>query len=196
MKDLHIVIMKYCAFICATLLLCAAPAAAAPLTVGTFEVSNDFFGSAFSVTNDSAFTFGDLHLLFDLTDASNLDFVLTDVLLPVSSIDSNGLVDGFGQSALPDLGTVQDAYLALTILDPLTNAVVPGMFSLVPTDPSLCVGCTDKMSDFADQSTLAIQFDAASPTPVPEPPTLMLFATALMMVAAMGTANKRRRRSQ
>jgi len=192
-----LVTMKHCAIVCAAWMLSVVCATASPITIGTFELQNDtsdpfFTGPTFLLTNDSAFagyaaTFGDIHLLFGLTDLSTLDFVLAGALGPGGSIDSNGLTDVFGQSLLPDLGQVLDAYLTLTLFDSVTNAVLPGTLSLAATNPSLCVGCPDRMTDFAHGSTLAIQFDPALPvdaTPVPEPMSVLLVGGGLVASAA------------
>lgn len=192
------VTMKYSALVCAAWLLSATCTMASPITIGTFEVLNDtsdplFTGPTFLVTNDSSLagmpaTFGGLHLVFDLLDSSTQSFSLIDFLDPAGTIDSNGLVDGLGASLLPDLSTVLDAHLTLTLLDPVTHAVLAGTLSLGPLDPSACDGCTNRMVDFKDQSTLAIQFDQT--TPVPEPATLILVGGSLGAWAAV-----RRRRT-
>jgi hypothetical protein len=177
---------KYGALVCAALLLGATCTAASPITVGSFSVLNDttdplFVGPTLVVTNDSVLagvpaTFGSLHLVFDLSDLSILDFTLTDSLGP-GAIDSNGLTDLLGNSLLPDLGTVLDAYLTLTLLDPATSATLAGVVSFGPTA---------RMSDFTDGSTLAIQFDPAVPTgpsPIPEPMSLVLVGGGLAACA-------------
>jgi hypothetical protein len=196
---------KYAALVGAALLVSATCTLAAPITVGTFELLNDttdpfFAGPTFVVTNNSVDTvfpgfsavFGSLHLVLDGLDLSTQDFVLTDALAPSSAIQSDGLVDAFGQSLLPDLTTLADAYLTLTLLDPVTLTQLAGTVSLGPTDPSLCSGCTTRMTDFSNGSTLAIQFEPA-PTdvaPVPEPMSLVLVGSGL---AACGAARRRRR---
>ena len=192
-----VVTMKYCAFVAAAWLLSATYTAASPITIGTFSIQNDttdpfFTGPTFVVTNDSALAgleavFGDIHLIFDLQNLSSLDFSLASFLGSGGAVDSNGLADALGQSLLPDLGTVLDAYLTLTLLDAVTNAILPGTFSLGPTDPALCAGCTDRMTDFTHGSALAIQFDASVPVdtaPVPEPMSLLLMGSGLAAYAA------------
>ena len=187
MKDIcaqFVVTVKYGALVCAAWLLSATCTAASPITVGSFSVLNDPFlaGPTFVVTNDSVLTglpvtFGNLRLVFDLTDLSTLDFSLTGALGPAATIDSNGLADGNGNSLLPDLGTVLDAYLTLSLLDPATSAALAGLVSFGPTA---------RMSDFTDGSTFAIQFDPAVPTepaPVPEPMSLLLVGGGLAACA-------------
>ena len=187
-----VVTLKYGALLCAAWLLSATCSVAAPITVGTFQVFNDPFdplanGPTFAVNNgsvDSVFpgfaaTFADVHLLFDLRDLPTLDFALIGMgpggsTEPGGGVDSGGLVD----PALPDLSTVISAYLTLTLLDPLTNAVLAGTVSLGPTTPSpQCAGCTTRMTDFTDGSMMAIRFDPA--TAVPEPASLLLVGSGL-----------------
>jgi hypothetical protein len=183
--------LRCAALIGTGLLLGATGAAASPISVGTFEVLNDtadpfFAGPTFLVTNDSAFaglpvTFGNLHLVFDLIDLSSVDFALTGALAPSATIDSNGLTDGLGQSLLPDLSAVVDAYLTLSILDPTTSAALAGIVSFGPSA---------RMTELADGSTRTIQFDPSStgPAPVPEPMSIFLVGGGLAVCAV-----KRRR---
>jgi hypothetical protein len=187
MKHARLVLTaKHGALVCAAWLLSVTCTAASPITVGSFSVLNDttdplFVGPTFVVTNDSVFaglpaTFGNLHLVFDLSDLSTLDFALADALGP-GAIDSNGLTDALGNSLLPDLGSVLDAYLTLTLLDPATSVALAGLLSLGPTP---------RMSDFTDGSTFAIQFDPAVPTetaPIPEPMSLLLVGGGLAACA-------------
>ena len=182
--------VRQCALICAALLLTATCGSAAPITIGTFQFQNDNSpfggpGPTFLVTNDSAFAgldaiFSDIHFRFDLTDLTALDFAVTDEAVPGGSVDTNGLVDPLlGQSLLPDLQTVLDAYVTLTLLDQVTNAILSGTVSLVPTNPLLCLGCTNRMTDFTPGSLMAIQFDPE--TPVPEPASLLLLGGGVAM---------------
>jgi hypothetical protein len=185
MKDVRarfVVAVKYGALVCAAWLLSVTCTAASPITVGSFSVLNDplLVGPTFVVSNDAvlvglAATFGNLHLVFDLSDLSTLDFALGDVLGP-GGTDSSGLADVNGNSLLPDLGTVLDAYLTLTLQDPTTSAALAGLVSLGPTA---------RMTDFTDGSTLAIQFDPAStgPAPIPEPMSLLLVGGGLAACA-------------
>ena len=190
-----VVARKYGALVCAAWLLSVTCTAASPITVGSFSVLNDtddprFVGPTFVITNDSVLaglpaTFGSLHLVFDLSDLSTLDFALTDVL-GLGATDSNGLADLLGNSLLPDLGTVLDAYLTLTLLDPTTSAALAGLVSLGPTP---------RMTDFTNGSTFAIQFDPAVPTgpaPIPEPMSLVLVGGGL---AACFVKKRRARRA-
>jgi hypothetical protein len=203
MQDIRarfIVTLRYSALVCAAWLLSVTCTAASPITIGTFQFQNeppDPFATdpTFVVFNDSAFAgyaaiFADIHLLFDLTDLSTRDFALIGSgadgsTVPGQSVDSSGLVDDLTfLSRLPDLGTVLDAYLTLTLLDPLTNMALAGVVSLGPANPPDCDGCTTRMTDFAGTSrTMAIQFEPTDATPVPEPASLLLVGSGVAAFA-------------
>jgi hypothetical protein len=135
------VTMKYCAFVAAAWLLSVTCTAASPITIGTFSIQNDttdpfFAGPTFVVTNDSALAgleavFGDIHLIFDLQNLSSLDFSLASFLGSGGAVDSNGLADALGQSLLPDLGTVLDAYLTFNAI-PAPLTIFCGVHKLEP----------------------------------------------------------------
>lgn len=167
--------------------LAATRADAAPVLVGQFFLTNDptvnLFDPTFWVENDSSATtpetFTNVQLWMDVSDGlggiTTDEFSLATSLAPGDpAVNSNGLVDPVSfSSLLPDLSTVQSAWITLSTSD-------PGVISL--GQPG-CVGCT--MTNFGDGSTLAIYFDPASTTSVPEPGTMALFGSGLLVAVLM-----------
>jgi hypothetical protein len=191
-----VVTMKYGALVCAAWLLSVTCTAASPIFVGTFELQDDpsvlgYDGPSFVVTNNSVFaglpaTFMNVHLVFDFAALPTLDFLFNDVITPGDAPSVSNATNEFGQSLLPDLTTVLNAYLMLTLVDPVTGLPLAGTAALGPTDPVNCVACSLRMTDFTNGSTLAIQFDPALPTepaPVPEPMSLLLVGGGLAACA-------------
>lgn len=169
------------------LAFCATPSVleASPVLIGQFFLSIDpVLGPTFYVENDSSATtpetFANLQLWLDVNNGTGGvtpdEFALASALAPGDpTVDSNGLVDPTtGNSLLPDLSTVQSAWIAFSVADPGTV--------LLTGQPS-CAGCTDTMTSLIDGSTLSIYFDPSTPTSVPEPSTMVLFGSGLLVAA-------------